>query len=431
NKIVLLSLVLLLLPGCGGGGGGGSHSSSSSSSSSSSGSSVGALCSAGLGSGSPGSGNVIPVTVGDFCGIDYLNEPTVSVTVCTSQGSSNCLTIGGILLDTGSYGLRIFNQALSALITTPSNGTAECVQYADGSADWGWVQNVYVTLGSEQTSTPVPIQVIDSAFGARSPAIYCPGTLDVSPSGSGFNGILGVGPLVQDCGLTCVNSVPNPAIYYTCNGLTCTGTTVPLANQVSNPVASLPTDNNGLIVQLPGVDVGGAVSLTGSLVLGIGTQSNNSPSGATAYTLDPTYGEFTTTFSGVAYVAGSGHDGADGSFTDSGSNGLFFPSPTSGTYSGELSNYCSRHSDWFCPATTTSFSATIIGYSGTPVGGTVVPFQIGNFTNLINSSNMVFIDIGGNSPGFDWGLPFYFGRNVYIGFENTTSSLGTGPYFAY
>src|SRR5208283_5013784 len=348
NKIVLLSLVLLLLPGCGGGGGGGSHSSSSSSSSSSSGSSVGALCSAGLGSGSPGSGNVIPVTVGDFCGIDYLNEPTVSVTVCTSQGSSNCLTIGGILLDTGSYGLRIFNQALSALITTPSNGTAECVQYADGSADWGWVQNVYVTLGSEQTSTPVPIQVIDSAFGARSPAIYCPGTLDVSPSGSGFNGILGVGPLVQDCGLTCVNSVPNPAIYYTCNGLTCTGTTVPLANQVSNPVASLPTDNNGLIVQLPGVD-----------------------------------------------VAGAGHDGADGSFTDSGSNGLFFPSPTSGTYSGELSNYCSRHSDWFCPATTTSFSATIIGYSGTPVGGTVVPFQIGNFTNLINSSNMVFIDIGG------------------------------------
>jgi hypothetical protein len=44
----------------------------------------------------------------------------------------------------------------------------------------------------------------------------------------------------------------------------------------------------------------------------------------------------------------------------------------------------------------------------------------------------VFADIGGSFPsGFDWGLPFFFGRNVHVGLEGTVSILGTGPYWAY
>ncbi|MGD1075383.1 MAG: DUF3443 family protein [Thermodesulfovibrionales bacterium] len=55
-----------------------------------------------------------------------------------------------------------------------------------------------------------------------------------------------------------------------------------------------------------------------------------------------------------------------------------------------------------------------------------------NAGSLHNSPNNVFADLGGTDFGeFDWGLPFFFGRNVYVGMEGTASSLGIGPYWAY
>jgi len=404
--------------------------------------------------------NVLSLTVnGSTCdssiNAGYINDPCVSVTVC-APGTSNCVTINSILLDTGSFGLRIFKQALGSIsmtqVTSGSGSLAEVVQYADGSSDWGPVQMASVILGSEP-AVQVPIQVIDSTFDGvtsfpSNPALnqlcnrtdlghlyYWNGlswnelaTPDTSPSEAGFNGILGVGPLIYDCGNTCVTFTV-PGTYYTCSGSTCSVTSTPLTKQVQDPVASLPTDNNGLIVQLPGVAAGGAASLTGSLVLGIGTQSNNSPSGVITYSLDQNW-SFITTFNNSSYTD---------SFIDTGSNGLFFPSPfnaASGPYAGLLPNCTGAAFGYFCPPTTssnpdgiTNLSAVIMGASGSPTA--TVPFQIGNYNSLINSSNMVFGDVGAIFPNdFDWGLPFYFGRNVFIGFENP-SNLGTGLYFAY
>jgi len=358
--------------------------------------------------------NVLPISVnGSLCSAgSYPNKPCVSVTICT-PGTSACQKVNDILLDTGSYGLRIFKQALSISLLQEEVGfgsLAECIQYGDGTSNWGPVQTASVILGNEP-AVEVPIQVIDSTFGAL--PVTCRNA-DQSPAVAGFNGVLGVGLFIEDCGMTCSNSADN-GMYYACSGSQCSGTTVALSSQVQNPVALLPQDNNGLIIQLPGVAPGGSPSVNGALILGIGTRSNNAPSEVTAYTAD-LFGEFVTTFNGVPYS----------SFIDSGTNGLFFVSPSSNL----LPNCAFPNSEWFCPSSTTSLSAINTGASGSPSG--VVSFHIGDFISLISSFNDVFAEIGGNSSvDFDWGLPFFFGRSVYIGLEGRGSSLGSGPYWAY
>ncbi len=355
--------------------------------------------------------NVLSITVnGSLCSINsYLNKPCVSVTVCT-PGTSTCQTIDDVLLDTGSYGMRLFKQVLNVSLvqaTEDVGSLAECIQFGDGTSEWGPIQIASVILGNEP-AVQVPIQVVDSTFGT---APFACANADQSPADAGFNGILGVGPFAQDCGLPCSNSAGN-GMYSVCNGSTCIGTSVPSSNQVQNPVALLPQDNNGLIVQLPSVPQGGVPSVNGFLVLGIDTQPNNVPSAVTTYALDQN-GEFSTIFNNHSYS----------SFIDTGSNGLFFRTT-------RLLPNCQDDSDWFCPTSTTSLSSTITGASGSPSG--VVSFQIGNFDSLTSSSNNVFADIGGNEVGeFDWGLPFFFGRDIYIGLEGGASSLGNGPYFAY
>src|SRR5512139_1911833 len=199
GRSLLLFLVLALAAGCGGGGGGGR--------------------STGVGVTGPSvtGNNVLSLTVnGSLCSpatsASYINKPCVSVTVCGQGSSPSCQTINDILLDTGSYGLRIFRSALSpaltfAQMTSGSGSLAECVQFADGTSVWGPVQRAGVTLASEPTVT-VPLQVIDATFANISTAptaTICPGA-EQSPATAGFNGILGVGVFAEDCGPGCVNN---------------------------------------------------------------------------------------------------------------------------------------------------------------------------------------------------------------------------------
>jgi hypothetical protein len=346
----------------------------------------------------------------------YLNKPCVSITVC-NPGTSTCQTIDDILLDTGSIGLRIFKSVLNPSISlTPvassSGSLAECYQFGDGSSIWGPVQTASVILGNEP-AVQVSVQIGDATFAAVPAA--CAGVL-TSPADASFSGILGVGVFTQDCGPGCSISAGN-GFYYTCSGSTCSGAKVVLSSQVQNPVALLPRDNNGVIVELPSVSSSGASSVSGSLMLGIGTQTNNVvPSGVTMYAADQV-GEIITTISTTSTYS---------AIIDSGSNGYFFTPPSA----SQLPNCASPNPSWFCPSSIVNISATNAGASGSP--SAPVSFEIGNFTNLISSNNKVFSNIGGNAPGkFDWGLPFYFGRNVYVGIEGKGSSIGSGPYWAY
>ncbi len=381
-----------------------------------------AVLAAALGCGGGGSGlpdtkrNVVPVSVdGALCGTNtgiYVNEPCVAVTVCT-PGTQTCQTIDGILLDTASFGLRIFKQLLTVSLAPVPAGAgelAECAQFGDLSADWGPVRMADVVLGGEP-AVQIPIQVIDAGYAV--PPASCPNP-EKTPSAAGFNGILGVGAFAHDCGGTCTTSA-NAGLYFACSGSSCTGTAVPLAQQVTNPVAALPQDGNGVVVDLPAVPPGGAPHAEGAMRLGIGTVQNNVPGQVSVFALDG-YGELRTSIGGTSYP----------SFLDTGSNGLFFPPPA-----GVALPTCASNPGWFCPPTITSLTATNGSSSGG--GGVTVSFQIASLDQL-SASNNVFSDIGGPSipsGGFDWGLPFFLGRMVYVGIEGRISSIGTGPYVAH
>ncbi len=365
--------------------------------------------------------NVLPITVnGSLCSAgSYLNKPCVSITICTPGNPASCKPINDIILDTGSFGLRIFKQALPSGVTpvqisSGPGSLAECAQFGDGTSLWGPVQTADAILGNEP-AIQVPIQVIDSTFGTV-PA-FCTNP-EQSPLTAGFNGILGVGVFNYDCGSVCTGQPSGTQWpYYSCTGPTCNTSSAPLANQVQNPVASLPTDSNGVIVELQSVPLNGLPSANGILVLGIGTKTNNTPpAGVTVYNADVLVGEIRTTFNGNLY----------GSIIDSGSNGLFFPPPST-----SMLPDCPLNTGWFCPAASTVIlSAKNAGSSGSPSND--IFFQIGNLNNLTNSSNRVFSNIGGSTPGmFDWGLPAYLGRDIYVGIDTKSSSLGSGPFFAY
>jgi hypothetical protein len=36
-----------------------------------------------------------------------------------------------------------------------------------------------------------------------------------------------------------------------------------------------------------------------------------------------------------------------------------------------------------------------------------------------------------NSSTFDWGMPFFFGRTVFVAIDGASTLHGTGPYWAY
>lgn len=382
-------------------------------------------------SGSAGANaNVMTVTVnGNLCGTSqYPNQPCTSVTICSPSNPSNCQTINNVLLDTGSYGLRLFSSVITvplAPITNGSSTLAECVQYGDGTSQWGPVQYAYVKLGNEP-AVAMPIHTVDFSYGSPpGPCTSSQSSPDLSPAMAGYNGIIGVGLFKQDCGSYCVSHT-DAETYYTCTSGNCScGATVAIDAQVQNPVAMLPSDNNGVMLSIPAVGTLGVANTTGTLFLGIGTSTNNNPSGTTTYeTTDSGFiASRFTPFSNSLMLA----------FIDSGSNALYFPAPTSGV----LTDCGGVLTSFFCPTNSQDFTATLNDIYGT-VG--TVGFQIANTQSLLSGSNAVFSNLGGNSYNislgpssalFDWGLPFFFGKNVFVGFENSSSTLGSGPLWAF
>jgi Protein of unknown function (DUF3443) len=99
---------------------------------------------------------------GTFNPAGIVNGSFTTVTFCV-PGSSNCTTIDGMLVDTGSTGVRVLSSALPAGFPLPhqlSGGSpvAECFQFVDGFT-WGAVATADIKMASEVASS-VPIEII-------------------------------------------------------------------------------------------------------------------------------------------------------------------------------------------------------------------------------------------------------------------------------
>ena len=429
-RILLVSILfatLVLAAGCGG------NSISSSTSASSSGSSSGS--------------NVLAIAVNGGPTANYPNGAFASATICAPGSTTNCVTVNGLLVDTGSTGLRVLQSALGSLslpAVDASSGSAayNCADFVDGAYLWGPVEQATVTLGGE-TAANLPIQVVSSS-DTGIPSSCSNGGIDANTVANlGANGLLGVGSEPTDCffediGDACSpgsgQSSPPSGLYYTCSGDSCSPAYISEADEVSNPAVFFSSDNNGVIVELPSVS-GSAATVTGSLIFGIGTKSNNQlPSSATVFTL--TCDLFTTEFENIDYGVNSGCAGY-GSFIDSGSSALYFPDPGKVISTCPASTPAGNLSSWYCPTSTKSFSAINFGANGTSLA---TSFSVANaetlFTSTSTHAEYALGQLAGLNPtgyGFDWGLPFFYGNKVYVSIagQKMPSDAPAAPWWAY
>jgi hypothetical protein len=352
------------------------------------------------------------------------------------------------LVDTGSVGLRVLN---SQLTTVPAdeletirdsdgNQIEECVQFGNTSYAWGPVLYADVRVAGELASS-VPIQVIGDTT-VDVPAANCL-TLGSGPSldtvaALGANGILGVGTSIQDCGLNCAAGQTFPAYpYYVCPNGVCQTVAVPVAQQVSSPVAFFTTDNNGVEILLPSIPAAGAPSLpyvnadgtglvpAGQLIFGVGTESNNAIGSATLYALDENGNFPNMVYDNFSY-------GSEG-FLDSASNALYVLDPST------LGIQDCPDNPYYCPNSTLSVSLTAYGANST---SGQVSLSIDSADSLFSGcpACAAFNDLGGqsglglSSDYFDLGLPFFLGRNVFVGIGGTTipnNASAPNGYFAF
>jgi hypothetical protein len=348
-----------------------------------------------------------------------VNTLYTTVTVCL-PGTTTCQTIDNIEVDTGSYGLRILAPVLtlSLPVATTSTGSAlaECTVFVDDYS-WGPLALVDVQISGE-TASSVPVQLIGDSRYPTVPADCSSAapTAANTVAAFGANGLLGIGPFAQDCGALCASSI-EPATYYACSTASdCTGTTLATTSQVQNPITLFATDNNGSIIELPSVAQAGASDVTGSLIFGVGTQSNNSAAMNTVVPVSTNGGFLTTVFNGASLSM---------SFIDSGSNGMYFndSSITPCTQTGFIGFYC--------PSSADSLSAAFELASGSTVSENFVVVS----AETVTASATAFPGLAGTNPSspqsFDWGLPFFYGRPVATVIEGYTTADGAGPYIAF
>ena len=365
----------------------------------------------------------------------FVNGIYVTVTVC-QHGTTTCMPIPDVLVDTGSIGLRVIPSALGSV--TPSqimdggSPLLECIQYGDTSYSWGPMALGDVQIAGEQalnipiqllgaTSAPVPSNCLTMPVNPNLPN----GGNEDTQATLGANGILGIGGFVDDCSSACTTvTFTSGYPYYICPGNSCTAVGVPTGEQATNPVAVFTSsDKNGVMITFPTVPATGANTLSGTINFGINTQSDNSLGSVTVYPLDQCADISPVNFNGTQYLdtACTTGTGGFGAFLDTGTNALaILDANTLSSFGISDCSSSSNGAGFYCVTgggTVTLPPITIPGSSQN------ISLSIADATTLFATGHAVFNDLGADSvvggtastDFFDFGSPFFFGRTVFVG----------------
>ncbi len=378
----------------------------------------------------PPAANVVTLDVdgGPAAAAGQFNHLYVSVKVCADGRQTGCANIDHVLLDTGSVGLRLVGSVLAAqsLVLSPTQDQQgqtleECVTFGGGQT-WGPVALADVSMAGE-SALKVPVQILDdTASGSPAPTdCGANGTLINDVPTLGANGILGLGVFAQDCGAACVAPATPLPFYYGCSAAgACTAENVALVAQVANVAAMFATDNNGVVVKMPTLThANGDAVVQGELIFGLSTQSDNTlpATGLTVLGADGN-GDFTATYNGSATGLPA--------LIDSGTDHYGFDDPTIAVCpSGEFIGY-------YCPAVAPQNVYAVNTGVGAYNTSSTINFAILDPNSFVaGAAAFEGLGGGGGSTRFTWGMPFFYGRSVYFGFDQRVAGAFTGPFYAY
>jgi hypothetical protein len=117
------------------------------------------------------------------------------------------------------------------------------------------------------------------------------------------------------------------------------------------------------------------------------------------------------------------------SFFDTWSSAIYFDASTSEPTLTPCTD--KPNAIFYCPSSTESFSAVVLSTSTVPID---IPFTVADADTLLTAGGLVaFSNLAGTAPGgvFEWGMPFFYGRNVYFAIEGKVTILADGPYVAF
>jgi Protein of unknown function (DUF3443) len=119
------------------------------------------------------------------------------------------------------------------------------------------------------------------------------------------------------------------------------------------------------------------------------------------------------------------------SYFDTGAQGIFFDPPLGDTTLTLCTD--AARSSLYCPSATDNLTPIVLSTSN---AGVSVHLSVANADTLLSGggSAVAFSNIAGEStlPGyFVWGLPFFYGLNVYFALEGKVTTIAPGPYVAF